>query len=200
MSFMPTGSCCQNIVLHRCLRLLVIQTNVISSLCRSLSPHPVAKHWKSFSPLFHAHQGDQPGSANIEEKARRCGHSVGSGLFAQGQNWMCTWKLTAIICISFLQSALTISRMWLALPVRKWESHVPGRGPGQTSAIAQLLQNPILAQHVVRVRGFWQPSGCSQDKWDRVGCVSSPHFSWSLSHICDWSAQVSFRGSMGERA
>ncbi|KAK2113019.1 Glucose-fructose oxidoreductase domain-containing protein 1 [Saguinus oedipus] len=60
-----------NIMLHGCVALSVIQTNVISSLCQSFSPHLVAKHEMNFSLLFHGHQGDQPSSANREEKARR---------------------------------------------------------------------------------------------------------------------------------
>lgn len=100
------------------------QPRLSLSLCWSLSLHLVAQTSRSFLLLIHRHQDSQSNSANVEE-ARRWGWCVGSMPFTWGQNLMYTWRLTATGCIYFLPSVPGTSIAPLALPVGKWESHVP---------------------------------------------------------------------------
>lgn len=79
----------------------------------------------------------------------------GSRPFTRGWNSMCTWKLTAIDCIYFLQSVLATSVARRAL---RWENEsttclwpCPGISTGQTPTVVGLPRDPLS----------WACWGCS---------------------------------------
>lgn len=132
---------------HKCTGLLVTQPSVSLSLCWSLSLHLVAQSSRSFLLLIHSHQESQSNSANVEE-ARRWGWCMGSMPFTRGQNLMYTWRLTATDCIYFLQPVPGTSIAPLALPVGKWEPHVPIALPRhfhRTDTVVGLPQDPLTS-------------------------------------------------------
>lgn len=111
------------------------------------------------------------GSSGKPAQLCQCGGGQEMGLlrgsrpFTRGWNSTCTWKLTAIDCIYFLQSVLATSIARWALPMGKWEHHMPVALPRD---LRWTDAHSCRASMVFM--DFVKSGACGQDNWD--GCES----------------------------